>query len=199
LTLSSQTNTQTQTQAQQQLSSRVSQTSSASTNQAGQPPSRQQSFLPSRIGSGHRRPPSQQQTRPDVHPSGQASPEISQQPPAATMYRAGQVQAQPIGFYQGNPGSQAPLPQQQQAVNPVPYGVFNQRGNLPRLGPSSYVPPTSNQGAFGAGRFAPVQGSLVNGGHNASRQSIGSHNSDSGVSSTAGYRPLQSQQRSRYY
>lgn len=154
-----------------QLSSRVSQASS----NTSAPPAPQQapksgaaasSFLPSRIGSGHRRPPSQQRIKDDVFQGVQGSPEYSGygQPSSVPAPQQNPYQAParaPINTYgvsqssmqmqMGSPytlAGGAPMYTTGNInpnLNPASYAVApGYRGNLPKLGQVPQVGGISN-------------------------------------------------------
>lgn len=188
-----------------QLSSRVSQASSAQslpTQQQQQQPrsgAPGSSFLPSRIGSGHRRPPSQQRMRDEQA----MQPEHAQvvQGPYGTNARGNPAYGQPTNWqpYGAQPtqyGSGAMQMPANSNINPnmmAPLGQIGARGNLPRLG---QVPLGTGGGGGGSGSAGSLnfarfgQGtnpsSLVNGGSVAAR-------------GDGGQRPPPSQQRSRFF
>jgi cyclin-dependent kinase-like len=199
-------------QQQQQPSSRVSVASSNSTipgqaNAAVAAAQRSSSFLPTRLGSGSRRPPSQQQQRPDM-----VMPQPVVEQPVHTTYT--QVPMQSSAMYGAPVNTQMySIPQQQSVAQPMNRAAFqmpptgqlqagampsylvNARGNLPRLGPTYQgVQPA------GAAQFAPrFNGGFVNGGHNpVPRQAASGNTSENSNQGTSAYRPPPSQQTRRY-
>lgn len=198
-----------QQQQQQQVSSRVSQASSTSTTQQIQP-SRGSSFLPSRIGSGHRRPPSQQQqSQQDALPGsaeGSFNMATPQQQQQQLQQQQAQQRAQPHYSYGGQQYSQAPMYAYgggSAAPSAYAVGGGGGRGNLPRLGPTPLaVAPAIPAGNYGRYGGTSVGSALVNGGHNPSsvnnnRQAPAPQDQSP---QNGMYRPPPSQQsRSRFY
>lgn len=171
---------QQQAPAGQQLSSRVSQASSTqslpnqSTIGAAKSGAPSNSFLPSRIGSGHRRPPSQQQGRAKDDPVStlQTSPQDHYQSVQVAPSAQSRTSATPQYSYNVAPQQQLQQQSSQQPnhynqpsytsmmttninpnINPASYAAFNARGNLPKLGQMSTglpVPQGNAPNAYGA-------------------------------------------------
>ncbi|CUG87386.1 protein kinase, putative [Bodo saltans] len=200
------------TQPPGQLSSRVSQASSAQSLPAQQLQQQARSgapgssFLPSRIGSGHRRPPSQQRMREEQLQSMQPPPQQEYAQPAPGPYSQNTRGSTPGYGQQGNwqgygaqatPYGATQMPTNSN-INPnmnAPFGQLGMRGNLPRLG---QVPlggggrcgggGTGSAGSLNFARFGAGGNptSLVNGGSIPAR-------------ADNGQRPPPSQQRSRFF
>lgn len=185
-----------------QLSSRVSQASSAQSLPTQQQPKSGapgSSFLPSRIGSGHRRPPSQQRMKEEqIQPQSEhANYNQSAQGPysGSVVSRAPTYQGgwQPYGAQQPpQHGNNQQIPTYSNInpnMNPAYGQLGGMRGNLPKLGQTPLGP--GGSGSAGALNFSRFGGggnpsSLVNGGSIPSRGE-GSH------------KPPPSQQRSRFF
>jgi serine/threonine protein kinase len=190
-----------------QLSSRVSQASSAQSlptqqqqqqARSGAPGS---SFLPSRIGSGHRRPPSQQRIREEQMQAMQA-PQQEYAQPAPGPYGQS-TRGTPAYGQQGNWQAYGAQPQygavQMTAnsnINPninAPFSQLGMRGNLPRLG---QVPLSGGGGGGGTGSAGSLNFARFGAGGNASSLVNGG---SIPTRADNGQRPPPSQQRSRFF
>jgi serine/threonine protein kinase len=181
---------QVNAQAPGQLSSRVSQTSSAQSLPTQQQPKSGApgaSFLPSRIGSGHRRPPSQQRMKDEVPQGGPMDSQVPQ-----GSYTGGARGSYQGGWQQHGAQQSQQMPTYTSNINPTMNSSYaplgGMRGNLPKLGQTPLG--SGNTGSTGPLNFSRFGGagtsSLVNGGSIPAR-------------GDGGHKPPPSQQRSRFF